>query len=105
MLGGDDPYLFPMTLMGSPGAIAASANLHTHRFVTMIKHGLAGEVAPGRKHAEALLPLIRALFAEPSPAVIKALLHAAGRIPTPDVRMPLSNATATAVKRALERAL
>ncbi|MGZ4551280.1 MAG: dihydrodipicolinate synthase family protein, partial [Blastococcus sp.] len=101
VLGGDDPYLFPLTLMGSPGAIAASANLLTERFVTMIEHGLAGEVAPGRAHAEALLPLVRALFAEPSPAVIKALLHADGRIPTADVRMPLSNASAAAVQHAL----
>jgi len=100
VLGGDDPYLFPLTLMGAPGAIAASANLCTQRFVTMIEHGLTGEVAPGRAHAEALLPLVLALFAEPSPAVIKALLHAEGRIPTPDVRMPLSNASATAVQHA-----
>jgi 4-hydroxy-tetrahydrodipicolinate synthase len=101
VLGGDDPYLFPLTLMGAPGAIAASANLCTQRFVTMIEHGLTGEVAPGRAHAEALLPLVLALFAEPSPAVIKALLHAEGRIPTPDVRMPLSNASSTAVQHAL----
>jgi 4-hydroxy-tetrahydrodipicolinate synthase len=101
VLGGDDPYLFPLTLMGAPGAIAASANLFTQRFVTMIEHGLAGEVTPGRAHAEALLPLARALFAEPSPAVIKALLQAEGRIPTADVRMPLSNASAAAVKHAL----
>ena len=101
LLGGDDPYLFPLTLMGAPGAIAASANLCTRRFVTMIEHGLAGEVEPGRADAEALLPLVRALFAEPSPAVIKAVLHAEGRIPTPDVRMPLSNASADAVKHAL----
>ncbi len=101
VLGGDDPYLFPLTLMGAPGAIAASANLCTQRFVAMIEHGLAGEVAPGRAHAEALLPLVRALVAEPSPAVIKALLHAEGRIPTPDVRMPLSNASAAAVEQAL----
>jgi 4-hydroxy-tetrahydrodipicolinate synthase len=67
----------------------------------MIQHGLAGEVAPGRAHAEALLPLVRALFAEPSPAVIKALLHAEGSIPGPGVRMPLSNASSTAVARAL----
>ena len=101
LLGGDDAYLFPLTLMGAPGAIAASANLCTERFVAMIEHGLAGEVAPGRAHAEALLPLVRALFAEPNPAVIKALLHADGRIPTPDVRMPLSNASAAAVQAAL----
>lgn len=101
LLGGDDAYLFPLTLMGAPGAIAASANLCTQRFVRMIEHGLAGEVGPGRAHAEALLPLVRALFAEPSPAVIKALLHAEGRIATPEVRMPLSNASAAAVERAL----
>lgn len=101
LLGGDDPYLFPLTLLGAPGAVAASANLHTDRFVAMIEHGLAGEVAAGRVHAEALLPLVLALFAEPSPAVIKALLHADGRIPTPDVRMPLSAASAAAVRRAL----
>ncbi|HMH94327.1 MAG TPA: hypothetical protein VK586_24995 [Streptosporangiaceae bacterium] len=29
------------------------------------------------------------LFAEPNPAVIKAVLHAQGRIPTPAVRLPL----------------
>lgn len=100
VLGGDDPYLFPMTLMGAPGAIAASANLCTARFVAMIEDGLAGAVETGRAHAEALLPLVRALFAEPSPAVIKALLHAEGRIATPDVRMPLSNASAAAVTAA-----
>jgi 4-hydroxy-tetrahydrodipicolinate synthase len=101
LLGGDDPFLFPLTLMGAPGAIAASANLYTQRFVAMIEHGLAGQVAPGRAQAEALLPLVRALFAEPSPAVIKALLHAEGRIPTAEVRMPLSNASVTAVEQAL----
>jgi 4-hydroxy-tetrahydrodipicolinate synthase len=89
-----------MTLMGAPGAIAASANLCTARFVAMIEDGLAGAVGSGRAHAEALLPLVRALFAEPSPAVIKALLHAEGRIATPDVRMPLSNASAAAVATA-----
>ena len=43
-----------------------------------------GDVAAGRPHAEALLPLVQALFAEPNPAVIKALLHDRG--PDPDAR-------------------
>ena len=37
----------------------------------------------------ALSTLSAALFAEPNPTVIKAVLHAQGRIPTPAVRMPL----------------
>jgi 4-hydroxy-tetrahydrodipicolinate synthase len=100
VLGGDDPYLFPLTLMGAAGAISAAANLETRRFMAMIDDGLAGRVDDGRAHAEALLPFSVALFAEPSPAVIKAVLHADGRIPTPDVRMPLSAASPGAVRAA-----
>ena len=99
MLGGDDAFLFPLVLMGATGAIAASSHLCTRRFVAMIDCGRRGELAEGRRHAEALLPLVRALFAEPSPAVIKAALHLEGRIPTPDVRMPMSPASPAAVER------
>ena len=99
MLGGDDAFLFPLVLMGATGAIAASSHLCTRRFVEMIECGRSGAVAEGRRHAEALLPLVRALFAEPSPAVIKAALHLEGRIPTPDVRMPMSPASPEAVER------
>lgn len=102
MLGGDDAFLFPLMLMGAAGTIAASANLCTRRFVEMIECGLRHEVEPGRRHAEALLPLVQALFAEPSPAVIKALLHAEGRIPTAAVRMPLAGASAEARERGLD---
>jgi 4-hydroxy-tetrahydrodipicolinate synthase len=101
VLGGDDPFLLPLVLMGGTGAVTASGNVHTRRFVEMIAAGLDGRLAEARGGAEALLPLVRALFAEPSPAVIKALLHAQGAIPTPDVRMPLANASRAAVERAV----
>jgi 4-hydroxy-tetrahydrodipicolinate synthase len=100
VLGGDDAFLFPTMLMGGAGAIAASAHFCTERVVAMLAAGAAGEVASGRAHAEALLGLVTALFAEPSPSVIKALLHAEGRIPTPDVRLPLTPATPGALARA-----
>jgi 4-hydroxy-tetrahydrodipicolinate synthase len=101
VLGGDDQYLYPLTLMGGRGAISASAHIATSRFVEMIEAGLAGRVEEGRAHHEALLPLTQALFAEPSPAPIKAVLHAQGRIPTPHVRMPLSDASPATTERAL----
>jgi len=44
----------------------------------------------------------RACFAEPNPAVFKAVLHAQGLIPTPDVRLPLTNATPPVVQQALD---
>jgi 4-hydroxy-tetrahydrodipicolinate synthase len=102
VLGGDDAYLLPMVLMGGAGAIAAAAHVRTEDFVRMIGDGLAGRVEEARARAKALLPLVLALFAEPNPAVIKGVLHAQGRIPTPDVRMPLTNASARAVDRALQ---
>jgi len=101
VLGGDDAFLFPLVVMGGAGAIAASANIATDRFAAMIDAGLAGELTDGRRQAEALLPLTLALFAEPSPAVIKGVLHALGKIPTPRVRMPLSDASPVAIEQAL----
>ena len=101
VLGGDDAFLFPLVLMGGAGAIAASANVATDRYAAMIDAGLGGDITDGRRQAEALLPLTLALFAEPSPAVIKAVLHARGKLPTPHVRMPLSDASPSAVQQAL----
>ena len=101
VLGGEDPFLFPLVLMGGTGAICASAHVCTERFVAMIECGLAGKLDDGRAHAEALLPVVQSLFVEPNPAVFKGVLHAQGRIPTPDVRLPLLNASDDAVRAAL----
>ncbi|MEI8001529.1 MAG: 4-hydroxy-tetrahydrodipicolinate synthase [Actinomycetes bacterium] len=101
LLGGDDPYLFPTVLLGGTGAICASAHVCTERFVAMIECALAGRIAEGRAHHEALLPVVRACFAEPNPAVFKAVLHAQGKIRTPDLRLPLLAASSDARDRAL----
>ena len=101
LLGGDEAFAFPTVVMGGVGAIAAAAHLCTARFVAMVECGLAGKLEDGRAHAEALLPMIQAGFAEPNPAVFKGVLHAQGRIATPDVRMPLANASSAAIDRCL----
>jgi 4-hydroxy-tetrahydrodipicolinate synthase len=104
VLSGDDAFLLPTLLMGGAGAIAASAHLCTDRFAALVALARCGRVDEARAHAEALLPLVLALFAEPSPAVLKAVLCAAGRIATPDVRMPLGAASAGAASRAVAAA-
>ncbi|MGH8976723.1 MAG: 4-hydroxy-tetrahydrodipicolinate synthase [Acidimicrobiia bacterium] len=102
VLGGEDAVIFPTVCMGGLGAIAASAHVCTERVVEMIECGLAGKLEDGRAHAEALLPVVRAGFAEPNPAVFKGVLHAQGRIATPDLRGPMTNASAAAVDACLE---
>jgi len=101
VLGGTDDFLFPLVLMGGAGAICASAHLCTERFVAMIECGLAGKVEEGRAHHEALLPVTTSCFVEPNPSIFKSVLHAQGRIPTPDVRLPLVNASPGATADAL----
>jgi 4-hydroxy-tetrahydrodipicolinate synthase len=101
VLGGDDPFLLPTVLMGGAGAICATAHLCTDRFVAMFECGLAGKVDDGRAHADALLPVAQTCFAEPNPAVFKGVLHAQGRIPTPELRLPLVRASDAAVEVAL----
>src|SRR6185295_1095879 len=85
---------------GARGAIAASAHLCTDRFAALLAAAGDGRLDEARAHAEALLPLVVALFAEPSPAVLKAMLHDGGRIPTAAVRMPLQGASPAALDRA-----
>ena len=102
VLGGEDAYLLSVTYLGGAGAICASAHVCTERFVALFECGVAGKIEEGRAHHEALLPVVQAAFAEPNPSVFKAVLHAQGRIPTPDVRLPLVNASDAARDRALE---
>jgi len=100
VLCGDDAFILPLLLMGARGAIAASAHLCTERFAALIAAAAEGRLDEAREHAEALLQLVLALFAEPSPAVLKAMLHEAGRIATPAMRMPLQAASPEGLERA-----
>jgi 4-hydroxy-tetrahydrodipicolinate synthase len=100
VLCGDDPFILPLALMGARGAIAGSAHLCTDRFAALLAAADEGRLDDARRHAEALLALVLALFAEPSPAVLKAMLHDAGRIATPAVRMPLQPASHAGLERA-----
>ncbi|MER5931900.1 dihydrodipicolinate synthase family protein [Streptomyces sp. NPDC002054] len=103
VLAGDDAYLVPLLAMGAAGGILASAHLATERFVELAAAWEAGEVGRARELGHALARLSAAAFAEPNPTVVKGVLHAQGRIPTPDVRLPLLPAGAASVAGALRR--
>ncbi len=89
VLGGDDLFAAPLLALGAAGAIMAAANVCTGRYAEMVRAWRAGQPATGRALGHRLAPLSAALFAEPNPVVIKAALHAQGRIPSPAVRLPL----------------
>ena len=89
VLGGDDVFVSPLLALGAHGAILASAHVATAQFVRLVDTWHAGDVAQARALGHRLAALSAALFAEPNPVVIKAVLHAHGRIPTPALRLPL----------------
>jgi 4-hydroxy-tetrahydrodipicolinate synthase len=99
ILGGDDVVLSPVLALGAHGSITASAHLRTADFVRLTQAWRAGEVATARTLGGELARLASALFAEPNPTVIKAALHAQGRIPTPAVRLPLLAASTASLSR------
>jgi 4-hydroxy-tetrahydrodipicolinate synthase len=89
VLGGDDLFVPALLALGASGAIMAAANVCTQVYADLVRSWRVGELAEGRALGNRLASLSAALFAEPNPTVIKAVLHAQGRIPSPAVRLPL----------------
>jgi 4-hydroxy-tetrahydrodipicolinate synthase len=101
VMAGDDAFFSPLLAMGAHGGILASAHLATGAFAELADAWHSGDAARARDLGHRLTALSAALFTEPNPTVIKGVLHAQGRIPTPDVRLPLLAAGAPAVSGAL----
>ncbi|ROO84843.1 4-hydroxy-tetrahydrodipicolinate synthase [Actinocorallia herbida] len=104
VLAGDDRFASPLLALGASGAILASAHLATARFARLVALWRAGQADAARALGHRLAALSDALFAEPNPVVIKAVLAEQGRIPSRAVRLPLLPATPEATGTALQRA-
>jgi 4-hydroxy-tetrahydrodipicolinate synthase len=100
VLAGDDVFAAPLLALGAAGGILASAHLATGAFVELADAWRRGSLA--RDLGARLARLSSALFAEPNPTVLKGVLHAVGRIPTPDVRLPRLPASRESVERAVK---
>ncbi|MCY0930367.1 dihydrodipicolinate synthase family protein [Streptomyces sp. H27-H1] len=101
VLAGDDAFLSPLLALGAAGGVLASAHIATARFVELAAAWRAGEADRARALGHTLARLSATLFTEPNPAVIKGVLCAQGRIPTPEVRLPLLPAGRESVAAAL----
>lgn len=106
VLAGEDAQVFGHLAMGAAGAITASAHRHTERFVRLIALLQAGALAEARTLWQPLLPWVQAVFGEPNPEPIKALLAEAGQMED-RLRAPMTPASPALRQRlrALEEAL
>ncbi len=70
-------------------------------FARLVSLWRAGQAAEARLLGHELAAVSQALFAEPNPVVIKAVLHRLGQIPSPAVRLPLLPASTAATAAAV----
>lgn len=98
VLAGEDAQLFSTVAAGGAGAIAASAHVETARFCDVLSLLAKGQLAEARAQWQQLAPVIEALFAEPNPAPLKALLARQGEMANV-LREPMMPASAALTQR------
>ncbi|WP_228000556.1 dihydrodipicolinate synthase family protein [Nocardia australiensis] len=102
VLAGDDQFFSPLLALGATGGILATAQLTTAPFVATAAAWAAANNTVARDLGAGLARVAAAAFREPNPTVIKAVLHAQGRIPAPDVRLPLLPAAPEVVEQTMK---
>lgn len=88
ILSGDDSTTFPLYAVGARGVISVVSNIAPRDMSEMWDAAKAGDWERAKKLHYKLRVLSQMLFAEPSPAPIKAALALVGRCGT-EVRLPL----------------
>jgi 4-hydroxy-tetrahydrodipicolinate synthase len=89
ILGGEDALFYPMLTSGAAGGILASAHWATESFVAVWRAVQRNDHRQALRIWARLFAGTRLLFEEPSPAPVKHLLAAAGRIASGELRLPL----------------
>ena len=104
VLSGDDALTLPFMAVGAEGIISVASNLLPRELVKLSHLALAGDYPAATRLHRRLYPLFKALFVETNPVPIKTALAMAGRIGSPEVRLPLcelSSASLDVLQRAL----
>ncbi len=103
VFSGDDALALPTLALGGMGLISVASNAIPQQMSQMVDAALTDNWIAARRANRHFLPLMRALFSEPSPAPIKAVLALLSR-GSEDMRLPMVPVT-PATRRKLERIL
>ena len=104
LYAGNDSAFFSVLALGGAGVVSVASNVVPRAMGKIYAAYEAGLIEESRRTQLALMPLIKALFAETNPAPIKALMAARGLIGSEELRLPLSAARDT-TRRALADAM
>lgn len=88
VLSGDDGLTLPMMAVGARGVVSVTSNAFPGAVSEVVQLALDGAWDKARAAHLRLLPTHEAMFVEPNPGPVKALLAARGKL-APEVRLPL----------------
>ncbi|WP_042357284.1 4-hydroxy-tetrahydrodipicolinate synthase [Bacillus rubiinfantis] len=88
LYSGDDGLTLPILSIGGVGVISVASHIIGNEMQAMINQFKSCDVQGAAQAHRSLLPLMRALFAAPSPAPVKAALNKLG-VPVGGLRLPL----------------
>lgn len=89
VFAGDDYLALPIIASGGKGLISVTANAAPAQVAQLVRTALEHDVRSARSHARTLHALNQALFTEPNPSPVKALLEMMGAIGSNTVRLPM----------------
>jgi 4-hydroxy-tetrahydrodipicolinate synthase len=101
VLAGEDTQIFGAACLGAAGAISAGAHLHTARIVQTLRLLQNDQLTAARTLWAPLPAFMDALFAEPNPALVKAMLAREGWMAN-ELRAPMMAASSASLARVLE---
>ena len=104
LYSGDDGLTLPVLSIGGIGVISVASHVIGNEMQAMIENFKNGKLQEAAQAHRSLLPIIKALFAAPSPSPVKAALSLNG-IPVGGVRLPmvpLNDEETTTLQQALQ---
>ncbi|MFG6115362.1 4-hydroxy-tetrahydrodipicolinate synthase [Halobacillus sp. MO56] len=88
LYSGDDGLTLPVLAIGGTGIVSVSAHILGNEMQEMVNSYNYGDVKRAAAIHQEILPVMNAMFAQPSPSPVKAALNLMG-IPVGDVRLPM----------------
>lgn len=88
VFSGDDGLTLPMMALGAVGVVSVTSNAFPAAVADVVDKALAGEWAAARDAHLRLVATHAAMFVEPNPGPVKAILAGAGHI-APEIRLPM----------------
>jgi 4-hydroxy-tetrahydrodipicolinate synthase len=88
LYSGDDGLTLPVLAIGGAGVVSVASHVIGNEMQEMINHFKNGQVQEAANAHRRLLPIMKALFAAPNPAPVKAALNING-VSVGGLRLPL----------------